>query len=203
MSELNIYQRISKITTELETVSKNLNVSTGKSSYKAVSERDVKDAVKPLEDKYGVLSYPVDKEIIDQDLVEDATGRRYRYMRLRVVMRFINIDKPEEFVDVIGYGDGIDTGDKAPGKADTYAMKYCLMSCYKISTGDDPDQTASDEQGYTPRKASENQVNSIRRNCSTETIERICRKYRVNTLEEMTVGQASEVIGDLKNGRVY
>ena len=54
MSELNIYQRIAKITSELGTVAKNLNVSTGKSSYKAVSERDVKDAVKPLEEKYGV-----------------------------------------------------------------------------------------------------------------------------------------------------
>ena len=203
MSDLNIYQRISKITTELGTVAKNLNVSTGKSSYKAVSEKDVKDAVKPLEDKYGVLSFPVDKEIVESDLIEDVSGRRYRYMRLRVVMRFINTDKPEEYVDVIGYGDGIDTGDKAPGKADTYAVKYCLMSCYKISTGDDPDQNASDEQGYTPRKASENQVNTIRRNCGTEAIEYIYRKYRVTSLEDLTVKQASEVIGDIKNGRVH
>lgn len=205
MSELNIYQRLSKITSELGTVAKNLNVSTGKSSYKAVSERDVKDAVKPLEEKYGVLSYPIDKEIIESDLVEDATGRRYRYMRLRVVTRFVNIDKPDEYVDVIGYGDGLDSGDKAPGKADTYAYKYCLMSCYKISTGDDPDQNASDESGYknVPRKASENQVKSIQRNCTEETCELICKKYGVEHLEDLTMNQASEIIGNFKNGRVY
>ncbi len=202
MSELNIYQRLSKITSELGTVNKNLNVSTGKSSYKAVSERDIKDAVKPLEEKYGVLSYPIDKEIIESDLVEDATGRRYRYMRLRVVMRFVNIDKPEEYVDVIGYGDGLDSGDKAPGKADTYAYKYCLMSCYKISTGDDPDQNASDESGYknVPRKASENQVNFIRSKCGEGLLNRYFYKYGVSKIEDLSVSQASEIIGELKRG---
>ena len=55
MSELNIYQRLLKITEELKTVEKNLNVPvSAKNSYKAVSERDVLDAVKPLEAKYGV-----------------------------------------------------------------------------------------------------------------------------------------------------
>lgn len=202
MSELNIYQRLSKITSDLETVAKNLNVNTGKSSYRAVSERDVKDAVKPLENKYGVLSFPVGKDIIESELIEDASGRRYRYMRVRVTMRFINIDKPEEYVDVIGYGDGLDTGDKAPGKADTYACKYCLMSCYKISTGDDPDQTASDEQGYksVQRKATENQVNTIRRKCDDDTCQRICNMYKVDKLDDLSITQASEIIGRLKNG---
>ena len=204
MSELNIYQRISKITTELGTVAKNLNVSTGKSSYKAVSEKDVKDAVKPLEDKYGVLSFPVDKEIVESDLIEDVSGRRYRYMRLRVVMRFINTDKPEEYVDVIGYGDGIDTGDKAPGKADSYAVKYCLISCYKLSSGsgEELDAVASDENGYksVPRKASENQVNYIRNQCSEGLLNRYFYKYGVKRIEDFSVSQASEIIGELKRG---
>ena len=57
MSTLNIYQRMAAITAELQTVAKNLNVETGKGKvYKAVSERDVIDAVKPLEAKHGVYS---------------------------------------------------------------------------------------------------------------------------------------------------
>lgn len=202
MSELNIYQRLSKITSELGTVNKNLNVSTGKSTYKAVSERDIKDAVKPLEEKYGVFSYPVDKEIVDSELVEDATGRRYRYMRLRVVMRFVNIDKPEEYVDVIGYGDGLDSGDKAPGKADTYACKYCYISMLTISSGEDLDAQASDENGYknVPRKASENQVNYIRNKANEKLLNLYYYKYGVNKIEDFSVSQASEIIGELKRG---
>ena len=30
----------------------------------------------------------------------------------------------------------------------TYGDKYALMKAYKISTGDDPDQTASEENNY-------------------------------------------------------
>ena len=33
----------------------------------------------------------------------------------------------------------------------TYADKYALMKAYKISTGDDPDNTASEEVKYTKK----------------------------------------------------
>lgn len=147
---MNIYEKMLHIQTEIPTVAKNLNVSTGynSGSYKAVSERDVKDAVKPLEAKYGVYSYPIEKDLIEQSFLETNTKQGVKksfYIRERVTYRFVNVEKPEEYIDIVGYGDGIDSGDKSPGKADTYAGKYCLMSAYKISTGDDPDRDASEE----------------------------------------------------------
>lgn len=155
VEEMNIYEKMLRIQSEIPTVAKNLNVSTGKSgSYKAVSERDVKDAVKPLEEKYGVYSFPVSKELIEQTQIEQETnyGKRASfYIRERVTYRFVNIHKTDEYIEIDGYGDGIDSGDKSPGKADTYASKYCLMSAYKISTGDDPDKDASQE--YTKKQA--------------------------------------------------
>ena len=66
MSEMNIFQRLAAITAELQTVAKNLYVdSGGGKGYKAVSERDILDAVKPLETKYGVYSFPVNRELIE------------------------------------------------------------------------------------------------------------------------------------------
>jgi len=149
VEEMNIYEKMLHIQSEISTVAKNLSVDTGKNkSYKAVSERDVKDAVKPLEEKYGVYSYPIKKELIEQTFIESETQygkRKSFYIREKVTYRFVNIHKPEEYIEIDGYGDGIDTGDKAPGKSDTYASKYCLLSAYKISTGDDPDKEASQE----------------------------------------------------------
>lgn len=146
---MNIYEKMLHIQSEIPTVAKNLNVSTGKNnSYKAVSERDVKDAVKPLEAKYGVYSFPVSKELIEQTFIESETQygkRKSFYIREKVTYRFVNVHNPAEFIEIDGYGDGIDSADKAPGKSDTYASKYCLMSAYKISTGDDPDKDASQE----------------------------------------------------------
>jgi len=149
---MNIYEKLSAITNELKTVAKNLNVDMGKGkSYKAVQEKDVLDAVKPLEEKYKVYSYPVDSAIIDRDILvkENDYGKSNTlFMRLERTYRFVNMEKPEEYVDIKSYGDGLDTGDKAPGKAMTYADKYALMKAYKITTGEDPDAEGSPEKGY-------------------------------------------------------
>jgi len=150
---MNIYEKLSAITNELKTVAKNLNVDMGKGkSYKAVQEKDVLDAVKPLEEKYKVYSYPVDSSIIDRDILvkENDYGKSNTlFMRLERTYRFVNMEKPDEYVDIKSYGDGLDTGDKAPGKAMTYADKYALMKAYKITTGEDPDAEGSPEKGYS------------------------------------------------------
>lgn len=157
---MNIYEKLAGVTAELSSVAKNLNVNVGKGSYKAVGEADVLAAVKPLEQKYGIYSYPVKREIIDKDVItttsvyNGSTSEKSQFfMRLETVYRFVNIEKPDEFVDVTTYGDGIDNGDKAPGKAMTYSDKYALLKAYKIITGDDPDQQGSEERGFRSEAA--------------------------------------------------
>lgn len=145
--QLNIYEKLDAIANELKTVSKDLDVSTGKGSYKAVGEGNVLNAVKPLEHKYRVYSYPISRKIVDNGNIESTNykgeTKSQLYLRIETTYRFVNLDKPEEFVDMVSYGDGIDSGDKACGKAMTYSDKYALMKAYKMITGDDPDQEGS------------------------------------------------------------
>ena len=154
----NIYKKMSAITAELTAVAKNLNVGIGKAAYKAVGEADVLAAVKPLEEKHGVYSYPYSRKIVEADLVTTTseyqgkvTEKTNRYLRIETVYRFVNIDNPEEYIDITTYGDGIDPQDKAVGKAMIYSDKYALLKAYKIITGEDPDQFKS-EEGKTERK---------------------------------------------------
>ena len=147
----NIYKKMSLISAEISRVAKNLNVGEGRNQYKAVGEADVLAAVKPIEEKYGVYSYPVARQIVDSgEMVSKSTYNgqdretRKLYLRIETVYRFVNIENPEEHIDITTYGDGVDTQDKAPGKAMTYSDKYALLKAYKIMTGDDPDQTASE-----------------------------------------------------------
>lgn len=153
IKELNIYQKMSAITNELGVVAKNLNVDMGKGkSYKAVQEKDVLDAVKPIEEKYGIYSYPKERKIIESGILEKETSygtSKNMYLRIETTYEFVNIDKPEEVITMTSYADGIDSGDKATGKAMTYSDKYSLLKAYKIATGDDPDKDASPEKGYT------------------------------------------------------
>lgn len=157
MSALNIHQRMAAITAELQTVAKNLNVETGKGNgYKAVSERDVIDAVKPLEAKHGVYSYPASRRVLESAALESesewngkVTKKTTFFERIETVYRFVNTDDPTDFIETTTFAEGIDSQDKGSGKAMTYADKYALMKAYKISTGDDPDQTASEDVNYT------------------------------------------------------
>lgn len=204
IKELNIYERMSFITDEIGVVIKGLKVQINqKSSYNAVSERDILDNVKPIEKKYRVYSYPVERNIVDSGILTKNTDygeSKSLYMRLEITYRFINMDNPSEYVDIKTYGDGIDTGDKAPGKAMTYGDKYALMKAYKISTGDDPDKEASPEQGYvkTESKATPKQVEILEKVYVGETREKLLKANNVEKLEDLSVKKASELIKKLK-----
>ncbi len=163
-SSLNIFQRMAAITSALQTVAKNLNVDTGGGkSYKAVSERDIIDAVKPLECEHGVYSYPAAREVLESQMLENETSYTDKsggtkttkkttfFTRIKTVYRFVNIDDPKDFIETVTFAEGIDAQDKGSGKGMTYADKYALMKAYKISTGDDPDQTGSEENHYTQK----------------------------------------------------
>jgi len=157
---MNIYEKMAAITADLGTVAKNLDVQAGKNqSYKAVGERDVIDAVKPLEQKYKVYSYPYSRETVESERLEsestyngNTTKKTTFYTRLKTVYRFVNVEDPKEYVETTVFSVGIDSQDKGDGKAMTYADKYALMKAYKISTGDDPDQEASVEEDYRKAK---------------------------------------------------
>lgn len=210
-NELNIYQRLLKITEELKTVEKNLSVPVTKTnSYKAVGERDVLDAVKPLEVKYGVYSYAYDRKIIDSgELIstrKDYQTNEYHdikqlYLRLEVTYRFVNVDNPQEYIEIKTYGDGIDTGDKATGKAMTYADKYALLKAYKISTGEDPDQEASDElksyKDEKDEKASPKQLAVISKYYKDDSLQKLLNTNNITKLEDLPKAKASELISKI------
>lgn len=200
IKKLNIYEKLSLIENEIGVVEKGLSVSMGKGSYKAVSERNVLDAIKPIEQKYRVYSYPYDTEIINNEVLEKSSNygtTTSQYLRLKRVYRFVNIDKPDECVDVVSYGDGIDTGDKAPGKAMTYADKYALMKAYKLSTGDDPDKEASPKEGYrraTTQPISDSQKETIKRLYEDEELNNVLAKNNIKSIDQLNTNQASAII---------
>jgi hypothetical protein len=158
-SKMNIFQRMAAVTAELQTVAKNLMVETGKGKgYKAVSERDIIDAVKPLETKFGIYSYPCSRRVLESQTLESeseyqgkVTRKTTFFTRIEPTYRFVNVEDPLDYIETVTFAEGIDTQDKGSGKAMTYGDKYALMKAYKISTGDDPDQNASTEERYTRR----------------------------------------------------
>lgn len=209
-SKLNIYQKMSIATMEIQKVKKSLKVGEGtKSEYKATKEADILNAVKPIENKLGIYSYPTDRKIISQDRITFNTkyGDVENFViRLEITYRFVNVDKPEEFIEIKSYGDGIDSQDKAPGKALTYADKYALLKAYKVETGDEENQKPQAVKKISKEtdkdKQNENKELIIQYKdllFKTDTSEeKIIEYFKVKNFIDMTQTQLKEAIEILK-----
>ena len=180
---MNIYQKMLQATAKIATVAKNLNVDTGAGrGYKAVGEADVLSAVKPIENELGIYSYPVSRRIVEsgemvstKEYKGNVTETKRLYLRVETVYRFVNVENPDEYIDITTYGDGVDTQDKAPGKAMTYADKYALLKAYKIRTGEDPDAEGSEDlAGRKLREMSASQ--KLINETEQMTLEAMCMK---------------------------
>lgn len=177
-----IYKKMAAVTAELGRVKKNIKLQ----SYKAVSEGDVLAAVKPLEEKYGIYSYP-EVRTTEQILCNDKF-----ILRIKVLYRFVDIEDGSSIV-VESYGDGVDSLDKAPGKAMTYADKYALMKAYKIETGDDPDYVESPK---SPKcDTFEKEWNNLSSERQTALLGWISRKWGKNSIVDLNDKEKEIILG--------
>ena len=210
VNSMNLFEKLLNITNELTAVAKNLNVGYGQNSYKAVGEADVLAAVKPLEFKYQVYSYPLSRSIIVDKETTTKSGGTNQFIRIETVYRFVNVNKPEEFIDITTFGDGVDTSDKSPGKAMTYADKYALLTAYKIITGKDPDQHLSEEQKTSkPKQESKKEVEEVKYinkdqskwlkdNLDPERFKNMLKVYNLTRIEDMELATATAIIAKMK-----
>lgn len=210
----NIFGKLLAITSEIGNVNKNLVVGEGKAQYKAVGEADVLKAVKELEEKYGIYSYPYSRRIVDSSILQtekEFKGEIKRgnqiFLRLETVYRFVNVDNPEEHIDVTTYGDGVDTQDKAPGKAMTYSDKYALLKAYKMITGDDPDQNASPENMEIKGQAVTNKVTdaeaksiySLMMRKGLNVVDNLKKNYGISNTADLTKEQYLSIFKAINN----
>lgn len=194
--KMSVYEKVMTISSEIGKVQMTLNVSTGGSSYKAISINDVVDSLIPLISKYRLAVIPGEKEIIQQEQITTTTkyGEKQQfYVRVKASYVVVNIDKPEERFVACGYGDGIDSGDKATGKAITYARKYALIDAFNLSKGDDPDKDASQE--YKPiTMASAEQVSQILTLYTDKEISAMLKRMKKPSLTAITSAEADKMI---------
>lgn len=81
--------------------------------------------------------------------------------QVQLVIRFQSIDDSEDVIDVDGLGYGIDTGDKGPGKAISYAVKYALLKAFGLETGDDPDLDQEVQRRSTTQQRADELIKAL------------------------------------------
>lgn len=108
--------------------------------YTFVSHDQVTAKVHPMLVKYGIVVLPS---------VEEMTREGNKTFG-KLLVTFVNVDNPSDNFSVRHCGEGIDQGDKGPGKAVSYAFKMACLKVFCLATGDDPDNDANAK--YEPAK---------------------------------------------------
>ena len=147
MSELNLYHRINEVRKSIDYIKKDKSVSTGAGggSYKAVAHDQVTAMTRDLMVKHGIVCHPylVDSKMNQKEV--DAKQNRYEATYDFI---FTNIDKPDEFLTIRIEAHSMDNGDKAPGKAISYAKKYAVLKLLEIESGEDDESIYIDVDDY-------------------------------------------------------
>lgn len=149
---MNLWEKISQVSSEIEYLKKDDSVGFGKSAYKAISIEKVLTAVRDKMVKFGIVIIPIEQQYTRKDeeipSIDKDGNKIIKYNRVSDVdckYKVLNIDNPAEYEIVVSSGTGVDTQDKGIGKAQTYAYKTMLLRLFNIPTGEDTDKIHSDE----------------------------------------------------------
>ncbi len=143
----NIYQKLLDVMQEVRYIEKEKK--TVNNQYRFVSHDAVTAATSEAFIKHGIYAKP---KIVKNEITTIEVERYNKYEKVtiketnfvcsvEVEYDFINVENPEDRIcGVNGLGQGIDSQDKACGKAISYACKYALLKALGIETGDEPEK---------------------------------------------------------------
>lgn len=153
---MNIYQRINAVRKAINYIQKDKDVGFGKSSYKAVTHDAVTGMVRAALIAHGIVIVPSvlsatfhPAELVTtvgDDGKERSAHAKQRLYEATYQVEFVNMDDPADRVVTQQSAHALDNGDKAPGKAMSYATKYAILKLFNIETGEDEESRYQREE---------------------------------------------------------
>nr|DAM53801.1 MAG TPA: ERF superfamily protein [Caudoviricetes sp.] len=209
--QLNLYQKLAKITGEIGVIAKDGNNQQQK--YKYIEYETIAGKFRELFSKYGVVLIP---SMVEQERSAITTSRGSSGVSTVCHFEFtvVNADKPDDRFVVKWQGEAADYGDKATNKAATAAVKYYLMRQFNISSkGDeDPDSQTPEvaQKQQKPAMASVRQITAVSKLLASKGVTSgedrkailgaaICGKGAVLDPSKITVVKLKEVENRINN----
>ena len=206
---MNIFQKISEVMKAIEYLTKDDKVEFGTTKYKAISEEKVTTAVRKELVKQGIVIIPIMQESTVTELIRTEKSVNQR-ADVHTRYRIQNIDDVNDFIEVESNGSGVDTQDKAVGKAMTYAYKYMLLRTFAIPTGEDPDKISSAETDYkiqselnADKIIDKTKVQALNKSIENagitdEVVELILSQYGYTSTNEIKIKDYANLVNDFK-----
>lgn len=146
---MNLIEKLNKISEEAKNQFKPDLKKYGR-NFRAISESAVLEVLNPLLSKYNIAyEVIISKSELRIEKIKsgrDAAGNMIEKLVFvaDTVVRLVFTCGEENFVSE-GWGSGVDSGDKATGKAITAAVKYALFKGLRLQYSDDPDAENSED----------------------------------------------------------
>lgn len=144
---MNIYQRINEVRKAVDKIAKDKRVE----GYMAVTHDNVTALTREHFVEQGVVIVP---KLLSERTVPTGTftSRETPFIRYEATYRFdvVNADDPKDCFDAVIGAHAIDHGDKAPGKALSYAKKALVLKLLEL-------ESVSDEEGRQEQHKPKNQ----------------------------------------------
>jgi len=195
----NLIKAVLSVMDEVKGIDKTMNVGTGSSSYKGVSDKEVKKKIGLSMQKNGLVLLPISvepKTTIERYEEQTQYGNKVKQsVFTEVTTKYLLCHESGESIELAGYGQGVDSQDKSAGKATTYALKYTLLYTFLVPTGtiDDADNTHSNDIKI-PTKPMLTQVifdkmKEAINEGKKEEVKRALDKYTISTIYKSELNQ--------------
>lgn len=131
----NLHQRINEVRKAIGYIQKDKSVSAGAGgNYKAATHDAVTGLVRQHLVEQGIVIIP---SVVNSVFHPKEGESKQRLYEAHYLIRFVNMDEPADAIEVQMTAHALDNGDKAPGKAISYATKYAILKLFNIETGED------------------------------------------------------------------
>lgn len=157
----NIYQRINAVMQDVIYIQKDKQVSGGGASYKAVTHDQAVSVVRASMVTHGIAIVPAQLSgefLVMRDMNATPAPVKMGLYTGTYVIKLVNIDDPKDFSEYQVQAHAQDNGDKAPGKAMTYAVKTIILKAFLFETGEN-DESREDikekAKTITPEQAAQ------------------------------------------------
>ncbi|MEM7048948.1 MAG: ERF family protein [Acidobacteriota bacterium] len=150
---LNVYQRLLAVMDAVGGLGKSGTADGSVGGYRFHRIDDIEGALRPALVENGLAMMPrVTSHTLEaQEFVNGRGDRKVQWVaNLQVEVEVTNVDDPVDSVVFSTVGHGIDSGDKAFGKALSYALKMWLLSALHLRGGEDNE---ADDHGDRPTPA--------------------------------------------------
>tara|TARA_R110000744_G_C19207745_1_gene545722 strand:+ start:41 stop:844 length:804 start_codon:yes stop_codon:yes gene_type:complete len=130
---MNIYQRVNEVRKQVSYIKKDAKVL----NYKAVTHDAVIATIRPALIEQGIIAEPsLESATMESTGTTTKGGTPINRYEAIYNVSFVNMDEPQDRIIIRVSAHANDEGDKAPGKALSYAVKMAELKLFNIETGD-------------------------------------------------------------------